>query len=188
MIGRGTKIRIGIDGAQGVGKTTLLADLAAEFGTQFEYIPEAARIIAPLFGVMSAEDWQPLLADQARLEEFFGAEQAWLIEREERARWFMVDSSLWLIAAYRERFGCGDGVSVARNRNYDLLLYCAAEDRPRPDGFRFTEYRDEVDATYRALVGRYFEGALVKLPEGSRRLAVAIEAIENELRLRHSTE
>jgi len=173
-------LRIGIDGAQGTGKTTLLGIMAAHFGKTFSYIPEASRVVASRFGVGSSSDWPALLADRHRLEEFFRAEEEWNIALEDASGAFLVDSSLWLIAAFRQLFECESGLNRALGRSYDILLYCAPTADVEADGFRFLTGRDEVDRNYRDLVSR-FPGQFEKLPSGQARGRTAISLIERRL-------
>ncbi len=172
------RLRIGVDGAQGTGKTNLLARLRRHFAEKFEYIPEAARTIAPAFGVCTDADWPTLLGDKPRLEAFFNAEQEWVIAHEDSAGSFMIDSSLWVVAAYREYFACRPGITVAVSRTYDLILHCGPSGPLVKDGFRFAEGQLQVDECYRRLVRHSFQGSIVFLPSGESRISRAIESIE----------
>jgi nicotinamide riboside kinase len=182
------RLRIGIDGAQGTGKTSLVAALREHYGGRFEYIPEAARIIGPVFGVHVAADWPALLADKERLEAFFDAEETWVTARERAAGSFIIDSSLWLVAAYRAFFACREGVRAAASQTYDLLLCCGLSSPVVDDGFRFAEGQSEVDARYRRLLGQSFQGTTVFLPSGESRVGVAIDSIDRLVaQRRHGT-
>jgi hypothetical protein len=174
-------VRIAIDGAQGTGKSTLLDQLAAHYRDRFFFIPEASRHVAPGFGVTSAETWSSLLADPVRLSEFFEAEEKWVIEREEAVADFVIDSSLWVVAAYRKYFHCGGDTRLAESREYGLILYCPITGAPELDGFRFVQGQHEVDQAYRELVSANFGGQISILPPATDRFWAAVAEIERQL-------
>jgi nicotinamide riboside kinase len=170
--------RIAIDGVQSTGKTTLLSQLSSHFGARFRYIPEAAREIAPAFGVSTVKDWPTLLRDHARLGCFFREEEQWLI-RSEMGGKFIVDSSLAVIQAYKEYFGFASDERLLSGSKYDLVLYCPPTNEPVNDGFRFVEGRTDVHLIYMRNAKRYFSEKLLQLPCGDARQQTAIDAINS---------
>ena len=172
------KLLVGIDGAQGTGKSTLISALKDHFGSRLGYVPEAARIIAPTFGVNCSSDWARLLADKPSLEQFFDAEERWIVSRQRAEGHLVIDSSLWVVAAYRQHFNCRSGLAPAREAKYDALLHCGVTEAAKTDGFRFTTGQAEVDAIYRALVAESYDGLTVTLPAGLERIDAAIAAVE----------
>jgi len=172
------RVKIGIDGAQATGKTTLHQSLRARLESVFSFIPEASRVIAPSFGVHSAADWVQLLNNREMLGAFFSAEEAWLLREEDTAESYIVDSSLWLTAAYRRYFGYEIKIDILRMRCYDLLLYCPLDAALAvDDGFRFLEGQREIDMIYRDLADTHFSGTFVELPGIAFRTEAAIAAI-----------
>jgi nicotinamide riboside kinase len=170
------QLRIAIDGAQSSGKTTLWTQLEQLYATDFVFIPEAARQVAPSFGVEAAGDWSRLLGDKNRLEAFFCAEEKWQGEQECRER-FISDSSLYLIQAYRRVFGLQQNERVLQQTRYDLVFYCGINLPVSDDGFRFVKCRDEVDLVYRELLASRFLGLVVEL-KAEQRLRHAVAAID----------
>lgn len=169
-------LRVAIDGAQSTGKTTLWQQLRGHYGSYVQFIPEASREIAPGFGIASATDWSLLLANPTRLQAFFEAEEKWLVRQECSDR-FVTDSSLYLIQAYRRVFNFQINETLLESARYDLLLYCTVVSPPTEDGFRFLERREQVDATYRNIVGDRCKQALIELPSEGR-LQSAIQLID----------
>lgn len=180
IMSKGSKLvnlRIAIDGAQSTGKTTLQAGLRSSLGSEFLFIPEASRIIAPRFGITEATHWEPFLKDKERLALFFEAERLWQLEQETDASDFIVDSSLFMIAAYRLLFGIKTEIAPFLSAVYDAILYCPVLDEPKEDGFRFLRGRAKADQTYRALIAQYFRGSFFRLPSGDSRLIAALTLI-----------
>lgn len=173
-------VRVAIDGAQATGKTTLLRQLQAHFGPRLTYIEEASRVIAPEFGVIAKDDWPKLLTNAERLQRFFEREEEWLSCQEEMSGRFVVDSSVYMVHAYRTLFGALAGVHL-RNQRYDLVLYCPLIGEGQLDGFRFLEGRDAVDRIYRTVVASHFDGEFIELPAGEQRLQAAAARIEQLL-------
>jgi nicotinamide riboside kinase len=173
------ELRVAIDGAQSTGKTTLWRQLREHYGTQLDFIPEVSREIAPRFGIISVTDWPVLLADRVRLLAFFKAEEEWLMKQERSSR-FLTDSSLYAIQAYRSVFHLPINRAILEFPRYDLLLYCALASQFSPDGFRFLEHREHVDAAYRQIVGACCKQTLVELPS-ERRLDRAINLVDAAL-------
>jgi|HubBroStandDraft_4_1064222.scaffolds.fasta_scaffold142261_2 nicotinamide riboside kinase len=170
------KLRVAIDGAQSTGKTTLWQQLREHYGSYLQFIPEASREIAPGFGIASATDWSVLLANPLRLQAFFEAEEQWLVRQECPDR-FVTDSSLYLIQAYRRVFNLPVNETLLESTRYDLLLYCTLVSPPSEDGFRFLGRREQIDATYRNIVGGWCKPAFIELPSEAR-LQSAIRLID----------
>lgn len=171
-------MKIAIDGPQSTGKTTLFYDLQSVLGSDYDFIPEAARIIAPIFSIAVPSDWSALLNDRARLAEYFRDEERWLTERQSRSSDYVVDSSLLLIAAYRIRCGIPINTRILSGTAYDLILYCSPEDvLAEDDGFRFLSGRADVDRVYHELQRTFHRGPIVPLPGGPSRQAIALAAI-----------
>src|SRR5262245_27232761 len=142
-------MRIAIDGVQSTGKTTLLDELRVTFGNRASYVAEAARILAPSFGVHHASDWAKLISSPERLHNFFRAELAWLRESTVSDGIVIVDSSEYLVCAYAAvllsdaRFG-----AILESTRYDLILYCPTSVLPVEDNFRFLNHRTTIAAYY----------------------------------------
>lgn len=173
------ELRVAIDGAQSTGKTTLWRQLRDHYDTKLDFIPEVSREIAPAFGIINVTDWPVLLADRVRLLAFFEAEEKWLMKQERSSR-FVTDSSLYAIQAYRRVFHFPINKPILEFPRYDLLFFCALASPFSPDGFRFSEHRERIDAAYRQIVGTRCKEALVVLP-AERRLDRAINLIDAAL-------
>lgn len=172
-------IRVAVDGVASTGKTTLVNQLRDLF-PQFKIVEEASRVIAPRFDVRTEADWQHLLKDLPKLELFFSAEEAWLQSNEDRQERTLIDSSMFLISAYRRAFGCKFDPSLAIARNYTLILYCPLNVGVC-DGFRFLDGRDELDTHYRQIISQHFQGEFRPLPHGNFRLHFAADCIQEIL-------
>jgi nicotinamide riboside kinase len=171
-------MRIAIDGAQSTGKTTLFNHLMEiPLLKSFRFIPEPARSIAKEFGIESAADWQPLLNDAARLSEFFRREEEWLAKEEETSVPFIVDSSFYLIQAYKSCMLKQEFVLPTVSPQYDLILYCPCTNDFEDDGFRFSMGRQAVDQTYRDALSVIPVQHFIELPIGADRNRVALESI-----------
>ena len=175
-------VRIAIDGAQSTGKTTLFELLRLAFSGDLAFIPEAARVLAPEFGVQRAEDWPQLLSDKTRLQKFFDAEEEWQLKQQIASSAFVVDSSLMLTWAYRRHFQCSEPAHPDLAGHYDLVLYCPLRHPSHNDGFRFVVGRTSIDSHYKRIAQSVFVGKLVELPESpSLRVSVAEQAIKSLL-------
>lgn len=132
-------MRIAIDSSQSTGKTTLLCQLSkTHLHLRYSFIEEASRYVAPKFGVLTSTDWQRLLEDKIRLRQFFEAEESWQLEHEKNETSWIIDSSLFLTAAYRIFFGIEVDLSLLSSRSYDLILYCpVGSSNVVENGFRF---------------------------------------------------
>ncbi len=174
------RARIAIDGSQCTGKTTLYRQLSStHLNVRYKFIPEASRQIAPKFGVLTSRDWPNLLNDKVKLREFFEAEESWQFQQEENITYFVIDSSFYLIAAYRMFFGIEVDFSLLSLKRYDLILYCPMDCcEPLEDSFRFITGREDVDKKYQEIISRCYSGKLVTLPGGSERMTLALETIE----------
>jgi hypothetical protein len=133
--------------------------------------------VAAQFGVLVASDWPRLLADQQRLREFFDAEREWQRSAERGCKAFVVDSSLYLIWAYREYFDALPRLDERVETTYDLILYCPIFQTGVEDGFRFLSGRAEVDRLCRETLRRCHRGQLVELPPDESRLLRAEQAV-----------
>ena len=174
---------IAIDGAMSTGKTTLFRAIQSEFGDRLVYVPEAAREVAPDFGISTIDDWAPLLNDPVRLEHFFVREERWLTEQLDKPLPCLVDSSHYVIAAYRRHFGAG-APSPFDSSRYALILYCPPTFDASTDGFRFTDGRASVDRYLTQLL------AATTIPQismvaGALRLPRALTAIDDLLTRSH---
>jgi len=169
--------RVAIDGAQSTGKTTVFHHLRNTLPGRTKFIPEASREVAGRFGVVGASDWPGLIADQRRLREFFEAEEAFQRLAEGGCGAFVVDSSLYLIRAYREYFGVPPLPGECGEFTYDLILYCPAIQCGVEDGFRFLAGRADVDRLCRDTLRRCHRGQLIELPPDESRLLRAEEAV-----------
>lgn len=174
--------RIAIDGAQSTGKTTLYETLQSHFEHSIHFIPEAAREIAPNFGVTCSSDWKYLIANKYLLKSFFEQELKWQLRKQQSApRSFICDSSIYLIETYYRVFH-GSQFRVEFPRcNYTLILYCSVDAEYIDDGFRFHEKRQQVAATYLRIVELKHQGSMIKLPNGKTRVEAAINEIEHHI-------
>jgi len=171
------RARVAIDGAQCTGKTTVFQHLRSTLPGRTKFIPETSREVAGQFGVVGASDWPGLIADQRRLREFFEAEEAFQRLAEGGCGAFVVDSSLYLIRAYREYFGVPPLPGECGEFAYDLILYCPAVRCGVEDGFRFLAGRADVDQLCRDTLRRCHRGQLIELPADESRFLRAEEAV-----------
>jgi nicotinamide riboside kinase len=161
--------RVAIDGAQSTGKTTLWRQLKEHYGAKLLFIAEAAREIAPAFGVFEANHWSPLLSNTSRLAAFFAAEEEWQVRQEQTASGgFVSDSSLFLIQAYRATFGLPLNEVVLKQAHYNALFHCATTNSFTPDGFRFIARRQEIEHAYRQIAKQRIPGIVIELPAQNR--------------------
>ena len=179
------KLRIAVDGAQSTGKTTIFDSLERSFRTSFTFIPEASRSIAPKFGVSRASDWPRLLSDADALRAFFNAEEEWQRSAEDRSNAFVVDSSLLLVQAYRQRFEPGYRLQETFANRYDLILYCPVAEEGISDGFRFLNGRAEVAYIYESIALKHFRGTFTRLPDGLARSHTAESYVRDLLQSDH---
>jgi nicotinamide riboside kinase len=176
-------VKIAIDGAQCTGKTTLFEQLQqTQLSETFRFIPEASRSVAEEFGIRSTTDWPLLLSDHERLGQFFLREERWLATESGVLERFIVDSSYYLIQAYKchtlgQKF---DLPSTAPE--YDLILYCPCTNDFQDDGFRFSTGRDGVDRAYRDAMSTIRATRVVELPVGVARKQIALDAIADVIR------
>lgn len=180
------RLRIAIDGAQATGKTTLYRHLESRYREHFAFVPEASRVIAPAFDIRSEIDWQRLLSDHGRLEAFFTQEEAWQ-ERMEQSPMFVVDSSMYMIQAYRRYFGHG----VARrdlSDKYDAILFCPTINAAyTSDGFRFEIGRERIEQLYLDVTREDYSGAVYRMPGGDARFTEAERILDGMLPGRRSS-
>lgn len=174
-------MRIGIDGPQCSGKTTLWSNLKQSqyiHGDKFDYYPEISRVTAPKFGVQRSEDWRTLLLNKKHLRLFFDAEIEEIAFRESRSSNFICDSSLFLTVAFIRVF-LNSTEELPEWGSYDLLFYCEPQSEFVHDGFRFEEGRSEVETEYWNIIDDLGEHrpSIVKLPLMVNRLEVALAEI-----------
>ncbi|MDI6709716.1 MAG: ATP-binding protein [Bacillota bacterium] len=138
-------MRVGLTGAQGVGKTTLARELARILG--WRLIEEQARVVFARCPqtkgkFSSAFQWR-CLAEQIRLEEDgddFIADRTVIDNAAYWIKWRMAHSSSAENLAYYRR-------CQAQAAKYDLVVYVPPEIPLVADGFRSTntEYQAEMD-------------------------------------------
>ena len=171
--------RIAIDGAQCSGKTTLLGELSRRLGGEYALIPEAARVIAPQFGVTSLSDWPRLLEDHQELARFFHEELCWLSVQQTTSATFLCDSSHFVVEAYRRTLlGHELPLSDATlSSSYNMVLYCEPVEL-ESDGFRFFEKRDSVIEQYSQVLNEAFSGRVERLLPGPNRCDYVIDLLQ----------
>jgi nicotinamide riboside kinase len=178
-----SKMRIAIDGTMSSGKTTLFEALRKSvLSERFAFVPEASRRIAGEFGVTSMDDWKDLLADDRKLNEFFMREEEWLLTYETDK--CVVDSSFFLIQAYRHYFTDRPITEHALWPHYDLVLFCEPPPSGKLDGFRFLTGRMAIHELYLKYRPHFLIDAFERLSPTVDRTSIAIDyiiALENRI-------
>ena len=172
-------IRIAVDGVQCTGKTTLFNALQVRYATRFTFIPEAARVVAPLCHIFTEADWQRVHADPDRLAAFYAIEEQWQMTAEDDAGDFIADGSLFVTAAYRQYFGLDPHIHLAVSRCYSILLCCCPSVTFATDGFRFSRGRDDIDILFNNILEQHYTGSVIYLPSGPERPDAAIRAVDS---------
>ena len=176
------QFRVAIDGAQSTGKTTLHDHLRKVFSDAFVFVPEASRVVAPQMGVHSRADWEELLANPDRLAAFFDKEEEWLASHHTLDADILVDSSWYMIQAYRKVFSSTSKQRREHHPVYDLVLFCSTDCPGEQDGFRFLKGREEVEQIYLTMVSSWPILDFLVLPPGDTRYQVAADAVRKRTR------
>ncbi|HWY35155.1 MAG TPA: ATP-binding protein, partial [Nitrosopumilaceae archaeon] len=144
-------MKIAICGAQGVGKTTLVNELAKELG--FRVLPEVAREMAKAGhkldqGVTALLEYE-MIKMQTGLEEMLGP---WIADRS------LIDLLAYCVVLFPEDKSL---FSIARGKlkeaKYDLIFYIPPEFTIEDDGVRSTDphFRDKIDQAIKNVLKGY---------------------------------
>lgn len=152
-------MRIGITGAQGVGKTTLAEELARIL--DLPLIEEQARLVAKEMDILNLRD---LKHDPKKATNFQWNCLKYQLSAEKKHDSFVSDrTTLDNLAYWAKWHSCRNQVKdnimysqiAFRNiQNYDLIIYIPPELFPKNDGFRSTDrqYQLEIDMYIRSML------------------------------------